>query len=156
MPQTFAPIFTSGVVHLNSNLAYRKEDGQIYYFNGHEMPLFSHAENDIQTFKMIISQFYVNGYCTQAQIVRTFGISAIGLKRAVKTFRTLGPAGFYKKSQPNRKPRVLTPEVITKIQQRLDEGSTIKEIALERGLKQDTLQQAVRHGRLKKRPLQAV
>ena len=154
MPQTFIPIFTNGVVYINPNLAYKKENGQVYYFNGHEMPLFTHAENDIQSFKMIASQFCVNGHATQAQIIRAFGIPSISMKRAVKTFRTVGPSGFYKKSQPKRKPRVLTPEVIVEAQKQLDEGASVKEVAMNLGLKQDTLQQAVRHGRLKKSLLQ--
>jgi hypothetical protein len=44
-------------------------DGQVTYFNGH-MPVFSHAETDIATFRMITSQFCVTGHVKQIDIIR--------------------------------------------------------------------------------------
>src|SRR5580692_8730638 len=95
MPQAFIPIFAEAVVHINPNLAYKREGERIYYFNGHLMPVFSHNESDIQSFKMIVSQFYVNGNATQSEIIKAFGLAPITMKRAVKLFRQKGPAGFY-------------------------------------------------------------
>ncbi len=152
MPQMFLPLFAKGLTHINSSLAYQKEDGRIYYFNGSQLPLFSHAEEDIPSFRMILSQFYVNGVATQSEIVKTFGIPPITLKRAVKTFRMHGPSGFYPSAkQSKRKPRVLTDQVISEVQNRIDSGVGIKEISLELNLKKDTLQKAIQDGRLKKR-----
>ena len=73
MPQLQLPMFPSGVTHITEQLAFMKNDGQVTYFNGH-MPVFSHAENDLATFRMITSQFCVNGYVTQSDIIRTFGV----------------------------------------------------------------------------------
>jgi DNA-binding transcriptional regulator LsrR (DeoR family) len=153
MPQAFFPIFAEAVVHINSNLAYKKEGERIYYFNGHQMPVFSHDETDIQSFRMIVSQFYVNGNATQSEIVKTFGLPPITMKRAVKLFREKGPAGFYISAQPERKPRVLTSEVVMKLQALLDEGVDLKEAAVKAGVKLDTLQKAVRDGRVKKKSM---
>ena len=152
MATPFIPLFTSGVIHINSNIAYQKEDGYVYYFNGHMMPVFSHAEDDVKSFKMIVSQFCVNGNATQAEIIKAFGIPPISMKRAVKTFRTKGPGGFFANTSHNRKPRVLTPEVIETVQEKLDAGLCPREIALQLNLKQNTLEQAIRNGRLKKKP----
>jgi transposase-like protein len=152
-PQTFIPIFAAGTVRINADLAYQKEDGQVFYFNGHKMPVFSHAENDVQSFRMIVSQFCVSGNAKQAEIIRTFGIPGITMKRSVKIFRERGPAGFFSKVQPKRKPRVLTPEVIKEVQKLLDEGATPKIVAEKLGLKQNTIEQAIRAGRLKKKSL---
>jgi hypothetical protein len=149
-PQTFIPIFATGVIQINYDLAYQKEGGRVYYFNGHAMPIFSHDEIDIKSFKMIISQFCVNGNATQAEVIRAFGLPPITLKRAVKIFRTEGPGGFFINKNPKRKPRVLTPEVITEAQQMLDVGFSPKQIADKLTLKQNTLEQAIRKGRLKK------
>lgn len=152
-PQTFIPVFAMGTVEINPNLAYQKENGRVYYFNGHAMPVFSHSEEDVRSFKMIVSQFCVNGNATQAQIIRAFGIPSITMKRSVKIFRTEGAGGFFVSKSPKRKPRVLTPEVIAEVQKLLDEGATLKEIADKLGLKQNTLEQAIRAGRLKKKSL---
>jgi hypothetical protein len=149
-PQAFIPIFIAGLVQINPTLAYQKENGRIYYFNGHAMPVFSHAEDDVKSFKMIVSQFCVNGNATQAEIIRAFGVPSITMKRAVKTFRIYGPGGFFIKKSLKRKPRVLTPEVITEVQKFLDDGFSPREIAGKLGLKQNTLEQAIRAGRLKK------
>ena len=150
-PQTFIPIFATGTVEINPDLAYQKEDGRVYYFNGHAMPVFSHAENDIKSFKMIVSQFCANGNATQAEIIRAFGIPSITMKRSVKIFRTEGAGGFFISKSPKRKPRILTPEVIVDVQKLLNEGFTPKKIADKLGLKQNTLEQAIRAGRLKKK-----
>jgi len=48
------------------------------------MPVFVHDESDLQTFRMITSQFYINGNATQAEICRAFGVPSITVKRAVK------------------------------------------------------------------------
>jgi hypothetical protein len=151
MPQPFLPLFSASEVYINPNLAYKKEDGQVYYFNGANLPIFTHQEDDVQSFKMITSQFYVSGHATQAEIIKAFGIPPISMKRAVKTYRTKGPAGFYNKGQPRRKPRVLTPEVMIEVQRQLDEGIGVSVICNAMGLKQDTIQKAIRQGRLKKK-----
>ena len=127
--QMFIPVFATGTIEINHNLAYQKKDGRVYYFNGHAMPIFSHEEDDVQSFKMIMSQFYINGHVKQAEIIRAFGIPAVTIKRSVKLFRERGPRGFFVKNTPKRKPTVLTPEVIEKVQAFLDEGLSTREIA---------------------------
>ena len=59
------------------------------------MPVFSHDEHDIKSFRMITSQFYVNGNATQSEISKAFCVSLISVKRAVKCYRTQGIDGFY-------------------------------------------------------------
>ena len=61
MPQLQLPIFPDGVTHITEQLAFMKENGQVTYFNGH-MPVFTHAETDIATFRMITSQFCASGH----------------------------------------------------------------------------------------------
>jgi len=83
MPQLHLPIFPDGVTHITDQLAFMKKEGQVTYFNGH-MPVFSHAANDVATFRMITSQFCVSGYVQQTDIIRTFGVTSISVKRSVK------------------------------------------------------------------------
>ena len=56
MPQLHLPMFPTGVTHITSELAFENKDGCITYFNGH-MPVFTHGEKDVATFRMITSQF---------------------------------------------------------------------------------------------------
>ena len=148
MPQMHLPFFPDGVEHITSELACEKKDGQVTYFNGH-MPVFIHAEQDIQTFRMITAQFCINGNAKQADIARAFGVTLISVKRAVKRYREKGVSGFYE--EPNRRgPVVLTEEVLKEAQERLDEGLEISQLAEQLAVKRNTLAKAIGAGRLHK------
>lgn len=155
MPQIQLPMFPDGVSHITSELAFMKESGRVTYFNG-QMPVFVHDEDDVRTFRLITSQFCVNGNAKQSEIARAFGVSLISVKRAVKCYRDQGPEGFYA-PRVHRGPAVLTPTVVAQCQALLDEGQEVSQVASELGLKRDTLAKAVAAGRLhkglkKKRP----
>ncbi len=95
MPQAQLPIFPSGTTQINANLAFEKREGRLTYFYG-TLPVFFHDEDDLPTFRMIASQLYINGSATQAELCRTFTVSSISMRRAVKQYREQGAAGFYK------------------------------------------------------------
>jgi predicted transcriptional regulator len=146
MPQMMLPIFPDGVVDLGPDLAVKREDGQVVYFNG-MMPVFMHDEDDIQSFQMITSQFCCSGIVKQADIMRAFGVTKISVMRAVKRYRENGAKGFYAPKK-TRGAGVLTPAVIEKVQALLDAGRSVPEVAAELELKRDTLAKAVLDGRL--------
>lgn len=146
MPQALLPMFPADVTGINELVSFAKREGTVYYFNG-AMPVFSHAEKDRATFRMFTSQMVVNGNCTQAEIVRAFGISAISMKRYVKKFREEGASGFFK-ARAQSQPRVLTPSVMQKAQELLMQGKESSVVAQELGLKSDTLRKAIKAGRL--------
>lgn len=148
MPQIQLPVFPEGVTLITSELAFCKRDGQVTYFNG-LMPVFTHAADDVATFRMITSQFVVNGNTTQTEISRAFGVPLGTVKRYTKLYREKGPAGFYA-VRATRGASVLTPAVLSKVQERLDAGQSESDIASELSLKKDTLKKAVKAGRLHK------
>lgn len=148
MPQVQLPFFPEGVTHITPMLAFSKQDGRVTYFNGN-MPVFVHDETDRDSFRMITAQFCENGNAKQADIARAFGIPPISVKRAVKLYRKLGPKGFYAQRK-TRGAAVLTPPVLEKAQQLLDEGLETPEVADRLAIKRDTLSKAVRAGRLHK------
>lgn len=146
MPQMQLPIFPEGVTHITPELAFKNEGGRVTYFNG-SMPVFVHDATDIRTFRMITSQFCVNGNAKQSEVARAFGITLINVKRAVKLYREQGPQGFYAPRQ-TRGPVVLTSAVLEQVQQKFDEGAAIADVADELDIKRNTLAKAVRAGRL--------
>jgi transposase-like protein len=149
MAQMRLPIFSDGVTEITSDLGYQKDDDTVVYFYG-TLPVFSHQVDDLRSFRMICSQFYVNGSVRQVDLVRTFGLNPLAVKRWVKTYREQGAAGFFQSPKGKRKPRVLTPETLSKVQRRLDDGQAIAQVAKQLDLKADTLHKAVRAGRLVK------
>jgi len=155
MPQLQLPMFPAGITPITHELAFECRDGTLTYFTGH-MPVFRHAVDDRRTFRMIISQFVVNGTARQAEIARAFGVPLVNVKRAVRRYREQGPAGFYAPRRGRRGPAVLTPAVITRLQALLEAGVVSAEAARELQLKPDTVRKAIRAGRLteKKSPRQ--
>jgi len=148
MPQMLLPIFPTDMTLINNQLGFQKRDGTVYYFNGN-MPLYMHHEDDVSSFRLITAQMAVLGVASQAEIVRAFGISAISMKRYVKLYRERGPSGFFEKRR-GRGPSVLTEEVLKKVQSLLYKGLEVSTIARQLSLKSDTLNKAIRDGRLHK------
>ncbi len=148
MAQLQIPLFPVGSTEVTQDLAFEKRDGQVTYFYG-SLPVFSHAENDLASFKMITAQFYLNGYVKQMDIVRAFGVTPISVKRAVKRFQDEGPQGFYTEKN-TRGATVLTPDVLKQAQQLLDNGVESYEVADQLSIKRDTLSKAIRAKRLHK------
>ncbi len=146
MPQLQFPIFPADSIEISKFISFKKESGSVTYFNG-TIPIFSHDEKDVKAFRMITSQFYVNGLVSQAEIVRAFGVTDISVKRAVKLYRTQGINGFYQ-TRRSRGTAVLTDDVIKEVQAQFDKGATILEVAEQFALKRDTIRKAVRAGRL--------
>ena len=146
MTQVHFPIFPEGNTAITSNISFKKEDGKIFYFDW-QMPIFSHDEDDLQTFRMFTSQLCVNGNAKQADIIRAFGVTKISVLRSVKLFREKGPPGFYEKKK-GRGSSVLIPDVIKKAQQLLDDGLNRSEIAKKLDIKLNTLSKAFQDGRL--------
>jgi len=94
MPQVILPTFPAEVTEINSKLVFKKENGVVVYFSG-ILPVYQHREDDLQSFRMIVSQYCVLGVVTQAEIVRAFGVNPQFIKRAVKVFREKGLQGFF-------------------------------------------------------------
>lgn len=146
MPQLLLPIFPDAVTPIKELLSVGKQEGQVVYFHG-VLPVFSHAEEDLATFRMITAQFIEQGHLRVVDVSRAFGVPALSVKRALKRYRQEGSKGFY--VLPRRRgPAVLTAEVLKQAQALLDAGQTVPSVAAELGIKSDTLSKAVRAGRL--------
>ena len=146
MPQTLLPVFPVEATPINELISFCKRDGAIYCFHGC-MPIFTHAEGGLKSFRLFASQLVVNGSCTQAELVRAFGISCISMKRQVKKLRAGGRQAFFA-ARRKRQPRVLTPEVLRRAQELLAQGQPRSAVAKALGMKLDTLSKAVQAGRL--------
>jgi hypothetical protein len=154
MAQKQWPQFPDELTPINAELAVQRVDDRVSYFHRH-LPIFSHAETDLNTFRLITSQFCVDGTAKQVEITRTFKVSGISVKRYVKRYREAGPGGFYAPRR-RRGAAVLTAPVLSEAQALLDEGMAVVEVAERLELKANTLAKAVRAGRLhqavKKKP----
>jgi len=148
MPQLHLPMFPSGVTQITDELAFWRKDGAVTYFNGH-LPVFRHDANDLATFRMITSQFCVNGRAKQSDIIRAFGVTSISVKRSVKLYREKGPKGFYA-PRATRGAAVLVDAVVAEAEALFAGGASDAEVAERLRLKRNTLQKAIRSGRVRR------
>ena len=94
MPQLQLPLFPEGITLINQNIGFLRQGSTITYVYGN-LPVFTHALDDMQSFRMFTSQLYINGSASQAEICRAFGVSKISVLRSVKLYREKGMAGFF-------------------------------------------------------------
>ena len=146
MPQLQLPVFPAGLTPITNDIGFQREEGKVVYFHGH-LPVFQHEEKDLKSFRLFTSQLIVNGTVRQTDIVRAFQVPLATVKRYTKVYREHGAEGFFR--QPRRRGEtVLTPAVKQRVQELLDAGQSVPEIAQETKVLADTLRKAIRAGRL--------
>ena len=150
MPQLQLPIFPAGATEINSQVAVDNRDGTLWYFHGH-MPVFEHALEDLESFRMFTSQMIVSGTVKPKQICETFGVPMITVKRYVELYRKSKAKGFYAPKPRHSSASVLKGEVAERAQQLLDAGRSVPEVAAGLALLPNTLHKAIRAGRLRAR-----
>ena len=143
MPQLQLPIFPAGVTEINSRIAVQKEAGRVCYIHG-RLPVFQHEEQDVQSFRMFTSQMIVSGTVRPREIVKTFGVPMITVKRYVKLYRDRGSKGFYELKPRHSLTSGWKGPVLEQAQRLLDEGQSVPEVAEALQLLANTLHKAIR------------
>jgi transposase len=146
MPQALLPMIPDGASQINGLISVIFQDKQWTYFCGVQ-PVFTHPENDHKSFRMFTAQLCCQGVCTQAQIIRTFGVSKNSVLRSVAKYRREEISGFYR-PRKSRGPSVMTAQITVRTQSLLDRGHSRREVAEELGLHYDTLRKAIDQGRV--------
>lgn len=147
MPQIQLPVFPAGSTEINSGLAFECRDDQVTYFNGH-LPVFTHAADDLASFRFFTTQLIINGSASQSEIVRAFGVSLTTVKRYTGKYRREGGKGFFGPPRRRRGSR-LTPERLAEAQRLLDEGLEIPALGRQLEVLASTLHKAISSGRLR-------
>ena len=148
MPQLQLPIFPAGVTEINGRIAIQKEAGRVFYLHGH-LPVFQHEEQDVRSFRMFTSQMIAGGTVKPKEMVKTFGVPMITVKRYVKLYREQGAKGFYSSNPRHSSASVLKGDVLEQAQKLLEEGRSVPEVAAELNVLTNTLHKAIRAGRLR-------
>ena len=93
MPQALLPLIPPGASAISTLISVVRDEQQWTYFFGVH-PVFRHADDDRRSFRMFTAQLCCQGACTQAQIIRTFGVSKSSLLRSTEKYRQAGIEGF--------------------------------------------------------------
>jgi len=118
------------------------------YFVG-QQPIGWHAPGDWRMFQVLTSQLIDSAACTQAEVIRAFGVPKASVARAVRRYREGGVAAFFGRRRGRRGGTVLTADVLEEAQRLLDQELGRAEVAEELGVSADTLRKAVADGRLR-------
>jgi hypothetical protein len=100
----------------------------VFYIHGH-LPVFQHEEQDVRSFRMCTSQMIAGGTVKPKEIVKTFGVPMITVKRHMKLYRDEGTKGFYETKLRHSSASVLKGPVQDQAQHLLDEGRSVPEVA---------------------------
>jgi hypothetical protein len=146
MPQIQLPMFPSGAVEINGDLACQCEAERVVYFHG-QLPVFTHAKGDVASFRMFTSQLIVQGSATIGQVQKAFGVPLVSIKRSTKLYRARGAAGFFV-PKPRRAGPTLTPAKLDEARVLLAAGEPIARIGQRLDVMPDTLRKAIAAGRL--------
>ncbi len=149
MPQMQLPMFPAGVTEINNRVAVEAKDGKVCYVHGH-LPVFQHGETDVRSFRMFTSQMIVSGTVKPKEIVETFGVPMVTVKRYMKVYREHGAKGFYETKARHSSASKLGGETLERAQQLLDEGRSVPEVAEELNVLGNTVHKAIRAGRLRR------
>jgi len=137
------PIFPAGVTEINNRVAVEAKEGQVCYVYGH-LPVFQHEETDVRSFRMFTSQMIVTGSVKPKEIVETFGVPMVTVKRYMKVYRQQGAKGFYESKPRHSSASKLKVETLARA----------PEVAEEIDVLANTIHKAIRAGRLHGQPSQ--
>ena len=148
--QLSLPLFTSDTTLISHNVGVFINDGIVHFLiNG--LPIYAHAESDLQAFKFFISNLVHRGLCKKVEIQRAFHVSSDYVNRACRTFEKEGEAGFFKPDIRHGYCHKLVGENVLKAQQLLDEGQSNCEIGRRCNVAESTIRYAIKQGYLKKK-----
>ena len=135
---------------ITPTLGVRELEGSVYYLHS-GMPIFSHEQNDLQKFRYITSNLLVQGLCKNVDIVRTFHVSTDSVRRWKKRLIEQGEASFFSEDKRHGHSHKLLPDVVKRIQVKLNKGQSANSIAKEEGISEGSIRYGVKTGKLEKK-----
>lgn len=149
MGQLLLPIFPQDSRMITLSLGFREKDGTVYYLHS-GVPIFSHQTGDMTMFRYITSNLVLQGLCTNQDIVDAFHVSVDSVSRWKKKLSEQGEKAFFMPENRHGRCYKLVPQVLERIQNKLDAGQSAYSIAKEESITEGSIRYAFSQGRLKK------
>lgn len=149
MGQLLLPIFPLDTQMITMTLGVREQNGTVFYLHS-GMPIFSHEKGDLTTFRYITSNLLLQGLCKNQDIVETFHVSIDSVRRWKRVLKEKGEEAFFKPESRHGRSYKLLPDVLDRIQAKLDKGQSVSSIAREENLSEGSIRYAIGLDRLKK------
>jgi len=149
MGQLLLPLFPRDSRMITPTLGVREVKGTVHYLLS-GMPIFSHESGDLVMFRYITSNLILQGLCTNQDIVNAFHVSVDSVSRWKKKLSEKGEKAFFMPENRHGRSHKLLPDVLDRIQSKLDEGESAYSIAKEEGISEGSIRYAIKLERLKK------
>ncbi len=147
--QLHLPLFPATATLVSSYLGVYENEGIVQYIvNG--MPVYSHAKDDLNSFRYIISNFIHEKLCRKTEVQRCFHVSEDTVYRAYRKFLKEGASGFFHPSNSKGTPHKINGEKKQRIQSKLDQGQSVNSIAKQEGVRESAIRYQIKQGYLKK------
>src|ERR1035437_954930 len=146
------PIFPAGSVLISDRLGVFSHEKIVQYIAG-GLPVYQHAEEDIDSFRFAISNFITLGLCKKTEVMRAFHVSESFVQRACKKAEIEGVAGFFSKDNRKGSNHVIVESVRQQLQDLLDKGKSVNAMAKQYKLNESTIRYQIKQGYLKKKQL---
>jgi transposase len=145
------PIFSRETKLISACVGYYTKDGIVQYIvNG--LPVFAHGEEDLNSFRYIVSNFIDQGLCKRVEVQRAFHVSDDSIYRYCKLYKEKGADGFFGERAPSkRRSHKVIGVTSEKIQKELNAGRSVNSIAKEFGISEGTIRYQIQQGYLKKK-----
>jgi len=148
--QLLLPIFPREVKLITATLGVFSRDGIVNYLHC-GVPIYSHAAEDLNSFRYISSNFVLQGLCKKVEISRFFGVSYDSVKRNARRLAEHGERAFFGNDHRGGHCYKLVPSVLDRMQRQLDAGMSNSEIARQEGVTEGAVRYAIKQGKLKKK-----
>jgi len=148
--QLLLPIFPPEVRLITPTLGVFARDDIVNYLHC-GVPIYSHAADDLNSFRYITSNFVLQGLCKKVEISRCFGISYDSVKRNTWRLVEQGERAFFADDHRGGHGYKLVPAVLDRMQCQLDGGLSHSEIARLEGVTEGAVRYAIKQGKLKKK-----
>lgn len=147
--QTQLPFFPESTKLINAKLGFRRQDDFVYFLhNGN--PIYCLSEVDKNSYRFILGNLIVNGLCSITELSEALGENHKNIERYAKTLREKGAGHFYARKETRGQCYKLTGELLTRIQNKLNEGLTMYRIAKECDISEASIRYHIKKGTLKK------
>lgn len=149
MGQLLLPLFPRDTRMISTVVGVREHEGSVYYLVS-GMPIFSHSAADLNKFRYITSNLILQGLCSNQNIADAFHVSIDSVARWKKKLFEEGEASFFNEEARHGRSHKLLPDVLERIQGKLNEGKSASSIAKEEKISEGSIRYAIGLGRLKK------
>ena len=146
------PIFPADTKLFNACFGVYTKGDHVYYLHSGS-PVGMHDKNDLRSFRCKIAQFISVNLCTRSEVVRTLNVTASYVKRCSKLYESKGEAGFWEKDNRHGHCYRVTPDMLIRIQQKIDRSQSVLSIAKEEGIGESHIRYYIGKGDLKKKIL---